>query len=125
MGSTYQAICQDCRCAFSFSTGGGFTYYKLLCTHCANTKIAPRRAPSADTKTLSEMQIAEYLSNNRLWTKDGRELNPAERISLQKLLGACECGGTMVPEWDNNAKYRCPNCRSTAILASGGDILTD
>ena len=125
MGSLNQAICKTCKHEFTFQTGGGFSYYQLLCTNCALTKIAPRKAPATDIEELSEKELAEYLGNSKLWQKNGSSFSKKENIIIQKLLSTCKCGGEMIPEWDARVRHRCPTCNGVHICARGGDLLSD
>lgn len=74
---------------------------------------------------MTEAELSAYLADNSKWTKDGSMFEPVEKEIIAQLLGACDCGGGMLPEWEEGAVRRCPNCRGVDIAVTSLDILTD
>ena len=74
---------------------------------------------------MTREELSEYLADKTRWTKDGSKFEPVEEEIINRLLGSCGCGGTMIPEWKEGAIRRCPNCHGTDISVTPLDIVTD
>ena len=74
---------------------------------------------------MTQAELSAYLADKSQWTKDGSKFEPGEEEIIKQLLGSCACGGTMIPEWEEGAIRRCPNCRSADLSITMTDILTD
>lgn len=74
---------------------------------------------------MTEAELSAYLGDKFLWTKDGGKFEPVEVEIISRLLGTCACGDSMVPEWEEGAVRRCPNCRGTEISLEFPDIVRD
>ena len=74
---------------------------------------------------MTREELSDYLADKSRWTKDGSKFEPSEEEIIKQLLGPCACGGTMIPEWQEGAIRRCPNCRGTEISVTPPDILSD
>jgi hypothetical protein len=74
---------------------------------------------------MTEADLSAYLADKSQWNKDGSKFEPVEDEIISRLLGSCGCGGTMIPEWKEDAIRRCPKCRGTELAVAPPDIVTD
>ena len=73
---------------------------------------------------MTSEDIAKHLANPEGWLRNGGRFDAAEKEMLDKMTSVCSCGGQMIPEWDEKAKHRCLECKSSE-LELGDEILFD
>lgn len=125
MGSLYNAFCKDCADHFTFHTGGGFTYYQLICKDCGSVKSVPRYKSKTNTGVMDENGVGAYLATPLLWSKDGIKFEPEEQLIIERLTCECSCGGQMLFEKDPSAQRRCQKCKGTNLAIEDSGILRD
>lgn len=111
MGKKYQAKCLNCSNEFTVMKGGGMSWYQKVCDTCGNCISVPRKAPVNFEGTMDRAQLIHHIANGSAWSRNGGRFEPSELAIIEELTSQCECGGRMVPEWEDGAYYRCPECK--------------
>jgi len=125
VGTEYQATCKGCNHSFALKKGGGFAWYQKVCDTCGTCISVPRNGPEGFEGTMSREQLVHHLATPAGWSRRGGAFEPSERAIIDELTAQCDCGGRMVPEWQEGAYYRCPNCKGIKLTIIGEGILYD
>lgn len=120
MGKQYEVKCLDCADEFTLRKGGGMKWYQKVCDTCGNCIRVPRNGPKNFECIMDRAQLIQYLADSSGWSRNGGKFALSERAIIEELTSQCGCGGHMVPEWNEEALYRCPECRSYRL-----ELLTD
>jgi hypothetical protein len=86
----------------------------------------PRQGPIdfVDGQQMTYLEMVKHLADSSSWSRKGGKFDPNESKLLNEITAACTCGGRLVPEWDKDVKYRCPECKSPD-LELGDELLFD
>ena len=126
MGNQYQAKCLDCANEFTLRKGGGMKWYQKVCDTCGNCMSVPRNGPENFDGTMDRARLIQHLADSSGWSRNGWKFEPSERAIIEELTSQCGCGGHMIPEWNDGALYRCPECRGYRLeLLTSNPILYD
>ena len=79
-----------------------------------------RNGPENFIGTMDRAQLIQYLADSSCWSRHGGKFEASERAIIEELTSKCGCGGHMIPEWNDGALYRCPECRGYRLA-----LLTD
>lgn len=126
MGSRYKTICNNCQHSFELVKGGGWIWYQKVCDTCGSCMKVPRQGPVdfVDGQQMTYLDMVKHLADSSKWSRKGGKFDSDETKLLNEITTVCTCGGTLIPEWDEAVKYRCPECKSPD-LELGEEILFD
>jgi len=125
MGTKYQAKCLACLHEFTLTKGGGMSWYQKVCSDCGCTQSVPRNAPLNFDGMMDRAQLIQHLANSKAWSKNGGRFEPSELAIIDELTSSCQCGGKMLPEWDNDVIYRCPDCKGYMLQLDSYGVIFD
>lgn len=124
MGSQCQCTCLDCKHQFTLTKGGGWVSYQKICALCGTIKNVPRKGPAnfVEGNTLTRDELLHHLNTPSQWSRHGGGFDSDETKLIHELTASCDCGGELIPEWDQRVQYRCPQCRSLHLNLVEGII---